>query len=297
MSTTTRRNFLKSTSVVATSLLVAGPGMAKTAFNDTKNKFPHYKSGAPMRTNLRQGVLNAGQSLRIKGLVKNAGTKSVIPGATVEIWHASPKGRYDFTTQFKHRGAMECGIKGAYSFQTVMPGHTKKENAKQARRVFLKISAPGHATQLATLYFDEQGLPYIDGKLFANGPWVERPCLPVMQKAGGEVVVTFNIYMRGAGPQNILGQTPSYGAIGLTMYPNPITNGTSYLKVSGLTQVGAVAVEVFDTEGKQVHSLDLGHISNNKRIKLDMGRLPKGQYVARIYGQKFGVQNRKFVVA
>lgn len=63
----------------------------------------------------------------------------------------------------------------------------------------------------------------------------------------------------------------------LALYPNP-SNGEVVLNTGSLT--GNVQVEVLNVLGQQVHSVTVRSTANS-RIDLDLGHLPKGQYIIR----------------
>ncbi len=106
---------------------------------------PFYKVGAPRMNKLsRPG--DPGLPLTVSGAVFDT-RSNVIPGASLEIWHADPFGQYD-NKGFHYRGQFSAEQGGAYSFETNMPGHYP---ARVCQHIHYKVSAPGHKTLITVL--------------------------------------------------------------------------------------------------------------------------------------------------
>ncbi|MEM8488010.1 MAG: DUF1501 domain-containing protein [Bacteroidota bacterium] len=77
-------------------------------------------------------------------------------------------------------------------------------------------------------------------------------------------------------------------------YPNPVSSQTTI--DFSLEQPGAVQIEVFDIQGRQVSELANGvHAAGQHRIAFDAGHLPSGTYLYRMVSPN-GIQSRKMVV-
>jgi len=69
--------------------------------------------------------------------------------AKVEVWHADHFGKYDIDG-YRFRAQIPLEGKGAYSFDSVMPGHYP---ARVCQHVHFLVSALGHKTLVTQLYF------------------------------------------------------------------------------------------------------------------------------------------------
>ncbi len=108
---------------------------------------PFYKAGAPHMHRLSRPD-GPGLPLAVSGAVFDT-RGNALPGATLEIWHADPFGQYD-NTGFHYRGQFSAGQRGAYSFETNMPGHYP---TRVCQHIHYKVSAPDHTTLITQLYF------------------------------------------------------------------------------------------------------------------------------------------------
>ena len=108
---------------------------------------PFYKRRAPRKSALAPAGA-PGVPLTVEGIVLDTRGERV-EGALLELWHASAEGVYD-NEGFRYRGAVETGPKGAYTFDTVLPGHYV---GRVCQHVHYKVTAPGHAPLVTQLYF------------------------------------------------------------------------------------------------------------------------------------------------
>ena len=136
-----------------------------------------------------------GQPLRVSGTVSDR-TGAAVPGASVEVWHASAEGRYenqDPDNQPEHnlRGRFTADAEGRFHFRTIRPaGYSLPDDGpvgQLARRIGLSldrpahihcaVSAPGHR-RLVTAIFDGSD-PAIDrDALFAVKPGLVKEFRP-----------------------------------------------------------------------------------------------------------------------
>ncbi len=75
----------------------------------------------------------------------------------------------------------------------------------------------------------------------------------------------------------------------IKLYPNPIT-GIIYIDA---TNVGNVAVEVIDLQGRKLY--DISNLDLSNRAEINLNKLAKGSYIVRIIS-KTGVINRKLSI-
>ena len=107
-----------------------------------------YKANAPERRSLREAGVS-GPPLRVSGTV--IGLKcGVIRDAQVELWQADATGQYQHD-RVQTRAAQRTDAKGAFTFDTVVPGAP----AGRARRLHLRVTPPGHAALSTELFFPD----------------------------------------------------------------------------------------------------------------------------------------------
>ena len=108
---------------------------------------PFYKKRSPQARELRAAG-DAGLPLTVKGRVLDTRGEG-LEDAKVEVWHADHFGKYDIEG-YRFRAQIPLEGKGAYSFDSVMPGHYP---ARVCQHVHFLVSAPGHKALVTQLYF------------------------------------------------------------------------------------------------------------------------------------------------
>ena len=108
---------------------------------------PFYKKRAPESRTLRL-TNDPGLPLSVKGNVLNTRGELLV-NATVEVWHTDHFGHYDLDG-YRFRAKLLTDSKGAYDFQSVMPGHYPD---RVAQHVHYLVTAPGHKPLVTQLYF------------------------------------------------------------------------------------------------------------------------------------------------
>jgi len=108
---------------------------------------PFYKRGAPSSAQLRLPG-DAGLALAVAGQLVNTRGEA-LRDARIEIWHADHFGKYDLEG-YHFRSLLAPDEKGAYAFDSVMPGHYP---ARVAQHVHYLVTAPGHKPLSTQLYF------------------------------------------------------------------------------------------------------------------------------------------------
>lgn len=116
---------------------------------------PFYKRDAPHAVQLRRPG-DSGLPVKVAGQVFDT-TGSILPGATIEIWHASHAGLYDLDG-YAYRAALVADAKGKYAFDSVMPGHYP---GRVCQHIHYLVNAPGHKPLTTQLYFATD--PVFDG--------------------------------------------------------------------------------------------------------------------------------------
>jgi len=108
---------------------------------------PFYKKGAPNTAALR-ATGDPGLPLAVAGSVHNTRGEE-LPGARIEIWQTNHQGHYDLSG-YRYRAMLLSGEKGAYDFQSVIPGHYP---ARVCQHIHFLVSAPGHKPLVTQMYF------------------------------------------------------------------------------------------------------------------------------------------------
>ena len=108
---------------------------------------PFYRRGAPANSNLRLPN-DPGFPLKVEGIVVDA-RGEVRPDAVVEVWQANHRGKYDLET-YRYRAVLETNSKGAYGFESVLPGHYSD---RVAQHIHYLVRAPGCRPLVTQLYF------------------------------------------------------------------------------------------------------------------------------------------------
>ena len=159
---------------------------------------PFYKKRAPNTTMLRAAG-DPGVPLTVTGRVISVHGEPV-PGATIEVWQADHGGLYDLEG-YRYRAALAAGSSGAYSFDSIMPGHYP---ARVARHVHYFVTAPGHKPLSTQLYFatDEafEGNPdanYSKDPLITSRTLV-RPVVLTGQPSSALAAVEFELVLEKA---------------------------------------------------------------------------------------------------
>jgi protocatechuate 3,4-dioxygenase beta subunit len=140
---------------------------------------PFYKRLTPVKSVLREPG-DRGMPLSLTGQVFNT-RGDVVPDATIEIWQTNNQGYYDLGG-YRYRGKLQVDRSGAYSFESVIPGHYP-DKSRICQHVHYVVAAPGHKTLVTQLYFATD--PAFEGdpqKNYARDPLIQTPELirPVM---------------------------------------------------------------------------------------------------------------------
>lgn len=197
-----RRNFLRATSLTAVSLSAFG-SVVKASNNsfagdcETTNDIlgPFYREGAPERTDLTTEDLT-GSRITVKGNVYGDDCTTVIPGATVEIWHCNTAGEYDNDSgEFRQRAKWITKKDGAYSFLTIVPGKYLNGRLYRPSHIHFRVTAKGYKELVSQIYFN--GDPDIPADPFASVEKSKTRILDIFpETTNGGLAVRFDIYLR-----------------------------------------------------------------------------------------------------
>jgi protocatechuate 3,4-dioxygenase beta subunit len=108
---------------------------------------PFYKRLAPEIGNLRRAN-DPGLPLGVSGRVFST-RGDALPAAKVEVWQADHLGLYDLDG-YHYRATLTADSSGAYSFDSIMPGHYP---ARVCQHIHYVVTAGGHKPLITQLYF------------------------------------------------------------------------------------------------------------------------------------------------
>lgn len=152
---------------------------------------PFYRPGAPERSDLNASG-QAGTRLTIVGSVFGAGCASGLTGATVEVWQADDKGRYDNESDdFDFRASVPVADDGSYAFETLLPGAYLNGAQYRPRHIHFLVTAPGHQSLITQLYFC--GDPYL-----ADDPFWDPSLVVALDDEGGDLSGRFDVVLAPA---------------------------------------------------------------------------------------------------
>lgn len=155
---------------------------------------PFYKRNAPAVSQLHAD----GLPLAVSGSVYGTGGEPV-QGARIEIWQADSAGHYDLEGD-KLRASLTPGEKGAYAFESVMPGHYP---GRVAQHVHYLITAPGYRPLTTQLYFATDPAFDGDARNFSRDPIVTsielvRPVRLISDDKAARAEVKFDLVLEKA---------------------------------------------------------------------------------------------------
>jgi len=133
---------------------------------------PFYKRLTPINDLLR-APRDAGVPLTLSGQVFDT-RGDVVTDAIIEIWQTNHQGYYDLDG-YRYRGKRLVDKSGAYSFESVIPGHYP-DKSRICQHVHYLVMAPGHKTLVTQLYFATD--PVFEGdpmKNYARDPLLQTP--------------------------------------------------------------------------------------------------------------------------
>ena len=108
---------------------------------------PFYKRLAPSVTSMRAAG-DPGMPLTVFGTAYSV-SGEILHDAKIEVWQTDNSGHYDIEG-YKFRAVLKPDDKGAYSFDSVMPGHYPQ---RVCQHVHYLVQAPGHKPLVTQMYF------------------------------------------------------------------------------------------------------------------------------------------------
>jgi catechol 1,2-dioxygenase len=155
---------------------------------------PFYRPGSPIRKNLViQGV--EGSIVELGGVVKHNDCKTPYPKAKIELWHCSPEGKYDNSSdEYQYRGTSYTDENGKYSFKTLLPvPYPDPTGAIRPAHFHLMITTGEYQPFITQLYFT--GDEYIPKDPYSASPNSKRRILDIQTLKDGTKRVFYDISM------------------------------------------------------------------------------------------------------
>ena len=136
----------------------------------------------------------------VAGRVWSHDTRKPLPWATLDVWQANSKGRYDNDdsrnppgpTQFENRSRVVTDETGFYEFETIHPGRYLNGGQLRPAHIHYRVEARGHQRLITQLYFE--GDPHIAGDPFVDASLI-MPIREVQVDGGTYEAVTFDIVL------------------------------------------------------------------------------------------------------
>ena len=146
-----------------------------------------------------------GQHIIILGHITDR-EKNPITGASIDIWQANARGRYNHPNDpspqpldknFQGWAIITSGEDGAFRFKTVMPGaYPASDSWTRPPHIHFKIAKPGYITLITQMYFPDEPLNKTD-LLLRHKKALERPLMIARQISNEEemAVYEYNIVL------------------------------------------------------------------------------------------------------
>jgi hypothetical protein len=283
MSNSSRRNFLKTATILGGGFAAFGAAMPKSLFAGTSSQgLPYYKAGAPFEHDLRRGM---GESFTLQGIVYSYDGKTPLADAVVEIWHCNGEGYFDFSNQYSYRGKTLTDKYGKYRFKTHFPGKYEEHGYYKMNRIFLLVNGRQHQKSFSQLYFDHNKFPYIDNKHWSTCPMADRPSLPKRSLLKNQVVITYDHYLNGFAFSQI-SDSKEMADSQLRIYPNHLQQQT--ILTFGKFQPGKVSVRVLNKKGQLVQRHFFKNVKPFEPLAISHHDLPPGVYTYSVFSSRYG---------
>lgn len=284
-----RRRFLSAGGAALAALACPKPLRAGNCPTPTTSDLygygPYYLPNAPRRAMLA-GADEPGTPLEIRGTV--ADCTGPIPGATLEVWHATDAGCYihpslpaceDHGNPEVSRlwGSLVSDANGEFSFRTIKPGRYLNGYNYRPSHIHFRIRRPATAGAAAVdlvtqLYFE--GDDAIIDDPGANDPGAESRIIALTDQAGC-LNGTFPVVLPG-GPSGLRGSSDPFSDPALSMFDISVQRSGDVFRIF-LPPVPAgtqVEARLYGADGRlfrrSLHSL--------RPIELDASLWPRGVY-------------------
>ena len=140
------------------------PPRSRGAWQPTEDNIlgPFYRRSAPYRAKITP-PMEQGTVLMVMGRVWGYDTRKPLTHATLDVWQANAKGRYDnddgehppAEDVFLNRARLVTDENGYYEFETVHPGpYQIGDNVWRPSHIHYMVQHPGYKTLVTQLYFE-----------------------------------------------------------------------------------------------------------------------------------------------
>jgi protocatechuate 3,4-dioxygenase beta subunit len=170
-----RRNFFKTSGIVAAGVLLFSVGATKYCMADTVAEYELTNGTPDLRT-------FGNKHITIKGNVYDKTGTNTVHGAIVEIWHLSPG-----LKEYKHRAKVITNSKGEYKFITDLPDR----DPGMMPRVYFSISHES-SSYTTELLINDNGA-HITGKHWEKNNQLGQKLFPKKEMLANHSIITFDI--------------------------------------------------------------------------------------------------------
>ena len=250
---------------------------------------PFYSAGAPSRQVLAAPE-EPGTRLFLDGRVYARECATPMSNVLLDLWHADDSGCYSRFEEcenpsgddYKLRGVMRTGLDGAFSIETVKPGHYLNGQQFRPAHIHLMISGDGIPRLVTQLYFE--GDQYIANDPAASEPGAAGRIIPLEEKDDG-LHGSFDIILDAMASAPVDESAEAKPRLHQN-HPNPIADHT--IIPFELIRPAEVRLDVVDLTGRTVVRLIEQRFGAGRHLirweaKDDRGiRLPSGTYLCRL---------------
>lgn len=127
-------------------------GSCETTGSDVEG--PFFEEGAPERKKIAPDD-EPGRRIVIEGTVYESDCRTPVPGAVLDVWHASEEGDYyDASENYRLRGQLKSASDGSYQIRTIKPGRYRSAGGLRPAHVHFTISSPQFEPLTTQMYFE-----------------------------------------------------------------------------------------------------------------------------------------------
>jgi protocatechuate 3,4-dioxygenase beta subunit len=137
-----------------------------------------------------------GSPLVVSGNVMSLDCKTPLAGAVVDVWQANGDGHYDNDGTMRLpdgamrlRGKLRADARGAFAFDTVLPGRYLNGRQYRPAHIHVKVSAPGHEALTTQLYFPDDPFNAVD-------PFMHRSLIMEMSRDRGAIAGRYDFVLQ-----------------------------------------------------------------------------------------------------
>lgn len=259
---------------------------------------PFYTISPPAISNGQLASSNEpGTRLIISGRVYNLECTQVIPGTSIDIWHANDAGYYD-NTGYNLRGVSQSNSQGFYMFETIKPGKYLNGSQYRPSHIHFKITPPGFPTLTTQLYFEgDSDIPQDAAASITSGTYdATSRIIPLTLNNDGKYEGTWDIVIDGSGVTGVNDLYIDKGMI-YKAGPNPFKD---YVEINyGVFRSSEVSLQVYDIHGRLVAVLEERKLNAGKYTAIwnPEVNIPDGHYFAALKINDLQVHYIKLICA